>query len=286
MDVSWHVTHNIHSGSPNGPILESYLYTERTLYRWPDSWKRIVQRDDIPGNENKLLKRFDENNVIEGIQPDGTHARRSIELPQGELMNGPKLIDSLPKEMVRAPFLLARWLIDDGFDRNDLDIQQRADGSIDGLCQSAGLGFLLSHDKDGGYYLSHATMLSPKGVHLVEYEMSDPVRQDGLPGAIASKIRVSLLHPDGTHSPAPPLDLISARAVTRPSDNKMYINFENVAVQDRRTGKIMLSNKQEINYPAVKPSRQRVSMIQVLRIAGIGFVVVAGGVWWYRRRYT
>jgi len=284
MDVTWHRTNNLYDGSADGRIIKSFLYTERTVYRWPDSWKRVVERDDIPGNEDEYLKRLDESNVVEGIQPDGSHARRMLDLPQGELMNGPKLVDSLPKEVARAPFLLARWLVDEGLERKDLNVQWTGEGSIDGICLSAGLGFVLSPYKDGGYYLSHTTMLSHDGLHLVEYALNDPVWPDGIPNAIASKVRVTIRQANGNQTPAPSLDLLKAQAVPRPPDEAMYVNFKNVTIQDRRTDMTILPNKQQIKTQPVVTPRRMPSLTHILRYGGIVAVLAAAGWWWFRRR--
>lgn len=286
MAVTWNVLRNRYA--QDGSILEAAWLVEDTLYRWPDSFRRTVvfdaRRNEASGFS---VNQYDKALVTEGIAPTGEHVRRFTAFGQADIMHGPEMTRAIQREAVRAPFVLARWVLEFGLLESDFSAVFVQTDLIEAVSPSRGLGFELVPFADG-WVLARVTNRGADGTEYARLVLSDFGWPEHLPAPLGRRVSVSVRKPNGEYSPASPMELIAARIVDRPSDAALVIDTSADSVNDRRSVAQQraagVAEPREPRSAATPPGRT--SLRDMLLGGGIAMVFAGVGWWLWQRRRT
>lgn len=284
MEVVWRVQRDRYTSDMH--LLESTWFIETTLYRWPDSFRRWVEFDVTRNREEGVATElYDERLVEEGILPNGTHVRRYTGLGRSDIMTGPRLLDALHRECVRAPFLLARWVQEYGLGSERFAAVHTGDERVAAVAPSIRLGFELAR-VDGDWALARVTILSDEAVEFARFELGDYARESVLPGPIARFSAVSVRGRNGEFVPGESLEMIHAEPVAVPSDEELWIETERDERRDTRS--LQAQSEAGVENPALPPQVRSPprSLVLPYVVGACGVLLIASGIswWWWRRR--
>ena len=283
--VTWRLRRDRYA-QDRSEIVDTTWFIEETVYRWPDSFRRTVSFDTTTNSrEGVVIDPYDDDIVIEGIAPTGEHVRRYAATNRADIMAGPAMVDAIQREAVRAPFLLARWILEHGLLKEDFEAVRSSVDRIEAVSPSTGLSFAFAPFANG-WALSRVASVSPDGVEYVRFELSEFGWPDGLPGPIGQVVDLSVRAGDGQYLPGNSIEFVAAQNISCPTDASLRIDTTQGAVQDRR------ALEQQIAAGVANPSSpvsainppSRVSLRDMLFGSGIAMVFAGIGWWYWQRR--